>query len=373
VNITAIEPSGNLYGSEFCLFDIIEGTRQTGMDWQVILPPEGGFAKLLEDHGIPTWKILRSSLHTRSRLERFFVYHRLRRWVLKSRPEVVYLNQAGMLRGVNFALRGTGIPLICQVQTLEDARLISGFPNEYSPVAAFIFNSFFVAEAAAVPATKRCVFYQGCTAPFTPLQFVAPAAGDCWKVGILGRIAVSKGHYVLLESTTLLLARGIKNFKVVVIGDGLLPADLERFQEEVRNAGLNAHFEFRGYRRNVTEELGNLHFLVVPSLAEPLGRVLLDACAAGIPALVSESGGLGEFSRHFAVGWRFEAGNPAALTNAMMETMDSYEVRVMEFKTMAANLLQRLDPSSYFSSVENVLRNAAAGNESSVNWLGNSA
>ncbi|MEZ6126155.1 MAG: hypothetical protein R3C49_23750 [Planctomycetaceae bacterium] len=44
--IAAIEPSGRLYGSEFCLLDIVTGTSGDRFDWRVLLPSGQGFDEL---------------------------------------------------------------------------------------------------------------------------------------------------------------------------------------------------------------------------------------------------------------------------------------------------------------------------------------
>lgn len=369
MKVTAIEPSGNLYGSEQCLLDIIDGTSDA-FDWDVVTPPGGGFDEVLNTRGVTTSTILLPSSHTRARLSKAAGYLSLRRHLIKRRPDVLYVNQAGMLRAVDVLARGTGAEVVCQVQTLEDARFIASQPRLHSRVRAFICNSRFIASAAKIPAAKLCVFYQPVMPVNMPRRPAPPPPRERWRVAILGRIAESKGHYVFLESAARLVAAGRNDFQFVVIGAGITPEATADFVGALNEAGMSQHFEMRGFRPRAHEELEKVHIVVIPSLTEPLGRVLLDAAAVGRPAIVSDSGGLGEMSRHFGIGRRTAPGNAAEIADAISAVTKSYDDELMSFKQASENMFRRLDHTSYLAAVRTVIENAASGRSSSIEWLG---
>ena len=102
-------------------------------------------------------------------------------------------------------------------------------------------------------------------------------------------------------------------------------------QKTIKDSGLSAKFEFRGYRTDVEMELSRLDLLVIPSIAEPLGRVLFDAAEFGVPVVLSDGGGLGEIGKRFDIGVRFESGNPDALAEAIFDVSKTIWIRTNSF------------------------------------------
>jgi len=370
MKIAVIEPSGRLYGSEFCLLDAIIGLIPRGFEWEVLLPPSQGFDELLRQKGIATWAGMVADLHKLSRWRKFKIYWILRRRLAGSGADLVYLNQAGMLRAVDSLLLGVGIPLVCQVQTLEDARFISRHPGIQRRVCAFICNSRYIAAEAKVPAEKRCILYQGVDFGEMGPEPLPPVAGEPWRIGILGRIAESKGHPVFLAAARLLVAQGRRDLKFVVIGEGLTDADTQAFCNSVTEAGLAEWFELRGYCKDVPSELKRLHLLVIPSSAEPLGRVLLDACRAGVPAILSNSGGLGEFSRDLEIGFRIPPNDPSRLAEEINRFLLDSQKYTRHFRDSARTVYRRLAPAGYLAAMEQILINTASGKNTSIEWFG---
>ena len=370
MNIFVIEPSGRLYGSEYCLLDVIRGLSGSDFRWKVMLPLGHGFDTLLREAGVAICGGLRTDLHKVSRWRKVGMYWNLRRELLRSKPDVVYVNQAGMLRAVDGLMRGLKIPVVCQVQTLEDARFIARHPEVQRRVRAFICNSRFIAAEAGLPASKQCILYQGVDFGSMGPKPAAPRAGEPWRVGILGRIADSKGHPVFLAAAAKLVAQGMTKLRFVVIGEGLTEGDTQAFYEAVAAAGLTDYFELRGYRRDVPGELARLQLVVIPSPAEPLGRVLLDACAAGVPAIVSDSGGLGEFSRDLDIGIRVPPNEPSLLAEAVVKFLREPEKATEAFRQRALQVHRRMRPGPYLAKMALILRNAAAGRNTAVEWFG---
>jgi glycosyltransferase involved in cell wall biosynthesis len=370
LRVTAIEPSGNLYGSEYCLLDVIEGTSRRGLEWDVVLPKGGGFDALLEKKQIPATYLLPRDSHTVPRPRKLISYWRVRQHLASVKPSVIYVNQAGILRAVNAINRRFRVPIVCQVQTLEDARFIAAHPAEHERVSAFICNSHYTASHAGIAREKLCVLYQ--PVMMAHVAAAPPPVRPPWRIGILGRIAVSKGHYVFLEAARQIIARGDRDIRFVVIGEGLTPDDTEAFRSAVEKAGVSSQFELRGYRTDLATELARLHVVAIPSIAEPLGRVLLDACVADRPAIVSDSGGLGEFSRHFDIGRRFRAEDPAALAKSIETAIDDYDNECVSFTSAARRMLGRLAPSSYVETMFTIIDNASRGQSTAVQWLGDS-
>jgi glycosyltransferase involved in cell wall biosynthesis len=112
-------------------------------------------------------------------------------------------------------------------------------------------------------------------------------ADDLVVIGAVARLAEVKNHRFLLEA---LAAGGDEGDSVrcVLVGDGPLRAELE---DLAATLGVADRVVFLGVRDDVPRLLGALDLLAMPSLHEGVPVTLVEAQAAGIPALVSDQVG----------------------------------------------------------------------------------
>jgi len=138
-------------------------------------------------------------------------------------------------------------------------------------------------------------------------------------VFFIGRLVPEKGVQVLLEAIALLLPH-IPELKLLVGGIGPYEAYL---RSKVRELGLNDRVAFLGYldesRRNQYLKLADV--AVFPSLYEPFGIVALEAMAAQVPVIVSDTGGLSEVVSHGMDGYKAPPGRPDLLAYYIREIL----------------------------------------------------
>ena len=187
--------------------------------------------------------------------------------------------------------------------------------------------------------------------------------------GILGRIAKSKGHYLLIDAVKKLGDR-LPDSRFVVIGEGLTPDDTQAYQHAVAEAGLTHRFVFRGYQTNIEKELSAIDGLLIPSLAEPLGRVLFDAAEFGVPVVISDGGGLGEVGKRFDIGVSFATENPNQLADAMADLAQNFDRHRTKFATAAVSMMERLKMDSYLSVVAGILESGTQRKPCALTWQG---
>ncbi|ACS99036.1 glycosyltransferase family 1 protein [Paenibacillus sp. JDR-2] len=111
------------------------------------------------------------------------------------------------------------------------------------------------------------------------------AAEDELLIGHIGRFSKQKNHALLLDSFASLVKQHPKS-RLLLCGDGPLRPEME---EKARGLGIADKVNFLGLRKDVPELLGALDAFVLPSLYEGLGIVLIEAQAAGVPCLISET------------------------------------------------------------------------------------
>jgi glycosyltransferase involved in cell wall biosynthesis len=369
MRVSVIEPSGQLYGSELALLDILEALDRSRFSVEVVLPVGSSFSERLGAMGAPVQELLRPMAHQASRLKKLLTYWRLADHWRRQRPDLVYVNQGGILRPIAAIARRFKLPVLCQVQTLADARWVGGLAGTHAQVSAFVCNSRFIAEHTKVPAERLCLVYQGYK-PKGLRQMHPQTKNRRLEVGLLGRICESKGHYLIVEAARRLKASNSAEFHFRFIGDADNEAERQRIHGLVESCGLKEMIEFRGYRADIGSELTTLDLLAIPSVGEAMGRVFFEAAEARLPILGSDHAGLGEVSSFFGAGVRFQSGNVSDFIEKLQQMAAQYEATWQDFNAAAGRMLAMLKLERYIKVIEQILEGAAAGQPVSEVWLG---
>ena len=137
----------------------------------------------------------------------------------------------------------------------------------------------------------------------------------------VGRLAEQKGQLLLIEALGQLAAEGVEG-EVVLVGDGPLRRPLE---DLARSLGLSDRVHFAGWKgaAAVREEILSARAMVLPSFAEGLPVVLMEALALGRPVISTYVAGIPELVAHGVCGWLVPPGSVAALADAMREALDA--------------------------------------------------
>lgn len=132
------------------------------------------------------------------------------------------------------------------------------------------------------------------TAAFSP-EF-RNRQGGAFRIGYVGRLTVEKNVRMLARLEEALLAKGHRDFQIVVVGQG---AEEKWLREHMK------HAEFTGLLtgRALSEAFANLDLLAFPSETDTFGLVVLEAFASGVPAVVTGGGGPKFTVRHGLTGY----------------------------------------------------------------------
>ena len=131
----------------------------------------------------------------------------------------------------------------------------------------------------------------------------------------VGRLCEQKGQLLLIEAAQRLAVRGI-GFELVLAGDGEMRAEVDRL---VAKYGLGGRVRITGWISSdqVRAELLAARGLVLPSLAEGLPVVIIEAMALRRPVLTTYVAGIPELVKAGETGWLFPAGSVDELTTAI--------------------------------------------------------
>ncbi|OUM22788.1 glycosyltransferase family 4 protein [Pseudomonas putida] len=150
----------------------------------------------------------------------------------------------------------------------------------------------------------------------------------------VGRLCEQKGQLLLLEAAHQLAAQSIA-FELVLAGDGEMREQIEAL---ITRHGLQQQVRITGWisSAQVREEMLAARALVLPSFAEGLPVVIMEAMALRRPVLTTYVAGIPELVRPGENGWLFPAGAVEELAQAMAECL-----------AQPAEVLQRMGEAAY--------------------------
>jgi len=135
----------------------------------------------------------------------------------------------------------------------------------------------------------------------------------------VGRLCEAKGQLLLIAAAARLKAAGIA-CELVLAGDGPLRAEIEKLIDE---QGLSSQVRITGWisSNGVRSEILAARALILPSFAEGLPVVLMEAMALRRPVLSTYVAGIPELVISGENGWLFAAGSVHELVDAMMKCL----------------------------------------------------
>ena len=133
----------------------------------------------------------------------------------------------------------------------------------------------------------------------------------------VGRLCEEKGQLLLISAMARLAEAGIR-FQLVLAGDGPMRSKIEAL---VRQYGLENSVRITGWISSdqVRAEMLAARALVLPSFAEGLPVVIMEALALRRPVLTTYIAGIPELVRHGENGWLFPAGSVEDLASAIQD------------------------------------------------------
>jgi colanic acid/amylovoran biosynthesis glycosyltransferase len=157
----------------------------------------------------------------------------------------------------------------------------------------------------------------GLDAAFLQTRPVGPVAAP--RLVCVARLEEQKGTLLLVEAAGELARRGLV-FTLTLVGDGRMRGQIEALIEKLR---LQNVVRLVGWQSSaaVREELLQSRALVLPSFAEGLPVVIMEAFALHRPVVATYVGGIAELVQPGVSGWLIPPGAREPLVAAMLEAL----------------------------------------------------
>lgn len=177
-----------------------------------------------------------------------------------------------------------------------------------------------------------------------PARFPTPGPmpeGATTRLVSIGRFVEQKGQLLLVEALATALAH-TPDLHLTLVGDGEMRPEIEA---AIAARGIGANVSITGWvdEARVRAEIAGAHALVMPSFAEGLPMVVMEAMAAGRPVISTYIAGIPELVRP-DTGWLVPAGDADALSEAMAMLAATPRYQLAEMgRTGRSRALQRHD------------------------------
>ncbi|MGD0730482.1 MAG: glycosyltransferase [Terracidiphilus sp.] len=256
----------------------------------------------------------------------------------ESHPDVVHLHNPTPTIYAGVAARMAGVPSVVSTRhSLVAAPRKAVQELKYAFAARFCDWIVGICDATAnnvrslhtVPARKIVRVYNGAVS----LQH---AAKEQWppKRGFtlvyVGRLAPVKNHALLLNAFRAALS-SMPGLRLWMVGDG---SEREQLESLAAGLGISAQVTFWGQQLDVAPFFSAADAFIMSSRSEGLPVSLLQAFSLGLPAIVTDVGGMAEVVRMSRAGFTVPVSDPAQMATAILRLASNDSERE-QFSTQA--------------------------------------
>jgi glycosyltransferase involved in cell wall biosynthesis len=214
-------------------------------------------------------------------------------------------------------LRGNALALRMCDRVIANSESVKAFLADYGarPEKIDVVHNGVDASRLAEAARLACPHVEALKAP--PDAGRRGAESPRRKlVGAFGRLAPVKNYPLFLEAARIVLESEPATF--VIAGDGPERSELERLAGRL---GIAERVHFTGWLQNPYPLLASMDVVVLTSIAEGFGLVLVEAMALGRPVVATAAGGVSEVVRDGETGIVVPAPDPASLAAAILRLL----------------------------------------------------
>jgi glycosyltransferase involved in cell wall biosynthesis len=342
-----VSHSSERNGAERMLLDVLCGLDRGKFRPFLALPRTGPLQREAEEAGIMTrvlpmkWSLTERSKTWKQPVTRAWNFPgviRMARLIRNEAVDLVVTNTSAIWTGA-FAARRAGVPHVWFVHEILDGEnpLLShilgrkALIRRMAKLAVRIVANSRASARAFEGSGKAVVIGNGIdtrrrSAPDLAALRISLGLGKGGPVlGIIGKIYPGKGQKEAVLALDL-LKRLRPDVRLLVVGGVKDRCYAGEVRETVRRLGLEKNVLFSGFREDLPEILALLKVLILASTVDSLGRVGLEAMAAGTPVVAVAAGGLPEIVIDGRTGVLVESADPARIAEGAARVLDDPEL-----------------------------------------------
>ena len=342
-------------GAERHLLVLLSALRQRGVDARLVIliekdKPMDDMASEAKERGIPLRRL------TIQRDYDLALLFKIRRALSEIKPDIVHTHLIHADLFGLFAAQLAGIRTVISSRHNDDQFRFHPIWQRLSPLlwrltkgGIAISGSIkdFMMEVEGAPSDKIAVAHYGLEHKWLADEELRAARqnlsrelrleSDALLLGLVCRIVEQKGIAYALRAFQQIRQR-FPTARLIIAGDGDLRAQLEALTREL---GIDEYVHWLGWRSDALKLIGAFDVLLMPSLWEGFGLVLLEAMSRRVPVIASRVSAIPEVVIHGETGLLVEARDVDALADAMTRLLEDHALRQHMGLLGAARLEER--------------------------------
>jgi len=178
---------------------------------------------------------------------------------------------------------------------------------------------------------------------------------DVPLIGCIGRLVKQKGHIYLIQAARKVLEK-FPRAKFLIIGKGKLEKNLKKLTLDIN---LNSNIIFMGFRTDIYPIIDKMDLIVMPSLWEGFGLVLLEAMALGKPIVATNVGGIPEVIEDKETGILVSPNDPNILAEAIIYLLNNDSLAARMGERGKLTIRERFSLTRMVENIELIYNNGA--------------
>ncbi|MBU1044174.1 MAG: glycosyltransferase family 4 protein [Candidatus Omnitrophica bacterium] len=166
-------------------------------------------------------------------------------------------------------------------------------------------------------------------------------------IGMVGRLEPIKGLECFIQAA-IMIAKKFSKVHFVLVGEGSLRESLEA---NIAGQNLSKRFTFTGWQDDPLSYMQAMDMLVLASLNEAVGLVLIEAQSMGVPVIATKVGGVPEIVKDGKSGILVEPGSPAELVAAMEKLISNSTQRREMGKYAKKNISEKYSVNAFINNI----------------------
>jgi glycosyltransferase involved in cell wall biosynthesis len=288
-------------------------------------------------------------------------YWAAREWLTEHQPQLVHLNDDRSVLTWGFAAKRLGIPVVWHVRQNSGNELLDRFRLPLANRLIYIAeNTKLRFENQRTVPPGNVIYNALDTARFRPAEnkierrceLGLPVHGIA--IGYVGNFVARKRPEWLIAVVAELAKQGLDVYGVVV-GTDLSAGDYTRkLLKLIDDTNVAERFRFIGYREDIERVMQGLDILVLPSVNEPFGRVVIEAMACELAVVATCAGGVVEVVQDGQTGILVSPAGPVGMIESVRALCENPEQRKSIAKKARVYAARRFSPEATLQSVAEV-------------------
>jgi glycosyltransferase involved in cell wall biosynthesis len=337
-NLLLLCEYATLNGGERSMLATLDAVKAAGFSIAAIAPPDGPLADALQSQDVevvPFNTLDAAGIHRQQSQLR----EELAQLLQSRRPDLLHANSLSMGRLAAPVAAELNVPCISHLRDIVRLSRQAAADlnrNRLSLAVSRAVKDFHVQNG--IDGRKIQVVHNG-----VDLDEFQPRAATGYLhrelgldasdmlIGTIGQIGPRKGQDILVRAAIGLVDL-LPRAHFMIVGERFSDKDeSRRFECDLRehiDGPLKGRAHMLGYRNDANRLLNELTMLVHPARQEPLGRVLLEAAASGVPVVATDVGGTREiFPSDLQCARLVPSGDSDSLADAILQLAGDAQTR----------------------------------------------